>query len=154
MFKIRTGIDLSIFHTRAAGQAISDLVGGQTHLMFATPIEVMPQVHAGRLKVLATTSPKRLAAQPDVRRSRRRATPDSKSSHGSASLRQRAPRRRSSTASPPNWPRWSNQQDVKDKLAGQSAQVMLRPGEEYAAFIAAEKAKWETVVKASGAKID
>ena len=44
--------------------------------------------------------------------------------------------------------------DVKEKLAGQSAQVLLKPAEEFAAFIAAEKSKWEAVVKASGAKID
>jgi len=44
--------------------------------------------------------------------------------------------------------------DVRDKLAAESAQVTLRPGEEFAAFMTAEKAKWEVAVKASGAKID
>ena len=44
--------------------------------------------------------------------------------------------------------------DVKEKLAGQSATVMLKPGEEFTAFIAVEKSKWGGVVKASGAKID
>ncbi len=44
--------------------------------------------------------------------------------------------------------------DVKEKLAGQSAIVQLRAGDEFAAFIAAEKTKWAAVVKASGAKID
>ena len=39
-------------------------------------------------------------------------------------------------------------------LAGQSATVLLRPGEEFGAFIAAEKVKWSAVVKASGARID
>ena len=43
---------------------------------------------------------------------------------------------------------------MSEKLAAQSAQVTLKPGDEFAAFIAAEKANWEGVVKASGAKID
>ena len=40
------------------------------------------------------------------------------------------------------------------KLAGQSAIVQLKAGAEFAAFIAAEKTKWDAVIKASGAKID
>lgn len=44
--------------------------------------------------------------------------------------------------------------DVKEKLAGQSAVVLVKAGDEFAAFIAAEKIKWDGVVKASGAKID
>ena len=44
--------------------------------------------------------------------------------------------------------------DVQEKLAGQSATELLEPGEEFTAFIAAEKTKWGGVVKASGARID
>jgi tripartite-type tricarboxylate transporter receptor subunit TctC len=44
--------------------------------------------------------------------------------------------------------------DVKEKLTGQSAMVRLKTGDEFAAFIAAEKTRWDAVVKASGAKID
>jgi len=133
---------------------MADLIGGQTQLMFATPIEVMPQVLAGRLKVLATTAPKRLAALPDVPTIQEAGYPGFEVFAWFGVL---AP------AGTPigiidrlegEFAKVMDMPDVRDKLAAESAQVTLRPGEEFAAFMTAEKAKWEAAVKASGAKID
>ena len=44
----------------------SDLVGGQIAFMFASPLEVMPHVKAGKLNVLGVTSAKRVSYWPDV----------------------------------------------------------------------------------------
>jgi tripartite-type tricarboxylate transporter receptor subunit TctC len=46
--------------------AVTDLLGGQIHLMFL-PIHVaLPQVRAGKLKALAVGSPKRSALAPEL----------------------------------------------------------------------------------------
>jgi tripartite-type tricarboxylate transporter receptor subunit TctC len=47
-----------------AGPAIAGLMGGETHLMFATAASSMGPVKGGRLKALAVTSKKRVDALP------------------------------------------------------------------------------------------
>jgi tripartite-type tricarboxylate transporter receptor subunit TctC len=49
-----------------AGPAIAGLVAGETHLMFVTASSAMNHVKSGRLRLIAVTSSKRLAAFPDV----------------------------------------------------------------------------------------
>ena len=49
-----------------AGPAIAGLVGGETHMMFVTASSAMNHVKSGRLRLIAVTSAKRLAAFPDA----------------------------------------------------------------------------------------
>ena len=51
---------------KGAGQAMTDVLGGQVQLFFSSASAAMPQVKAGKLKALAVSTPKRLAALPDV----------------------------------------------------------------------------------------
>ena len=46
--------------------ALRDLIGGQTDLMFAAAAPAIAHAQAGRLRAIAVTSPKRLAALPEV----------------------------------------------------------------------------------------
>jgi len=66
LFKLRAGVDIVHVPYKGGGPAIVDLVGGQVNMMFATPIEVAQHVQSGKLRVLATTSLKRLPAFADV----------------------------------------------------------------------------------------
>ena len=49
-----------------AGPATAGLMGGETHVMFATAASAMPGIKAGRLKPLAVTSGKRIDQLPNV----------------------------------------------------------------------------------------
>ena len=49
-----------------AGPAVAGLAGGETHMMFVTASSAMTFVKNGRVKLLAVTSAKRLAAFPDA----------------------------------------------------------------------------------------
>jgi len=51
---------------KGAGAAFTDLIGGQVDLMIDNPGSSMPHARAGKLKLLATTGLKRMAAMPDV----------------------------------------------------------------------------------------
>lgn len=154
LFKLRTGADLTHVPYKGGGPAITDLVGGHTQLMFATPIEVMQQVQAGRLKVLATTAPRRLPTQPDVPTIQESGYPDFEVFAWFGVLAPAGTPRLVVDRLATEFAKVVELPDVKEKLAAQSALVMLRAGAEFGAFIAAEKTKWDAVVKASGAKID
>ena len=66
LFKSRTGIEVLHIPYKGNGQALIDLVGGQTQMMFASTISGLPHVQAGRARAIAVSSPKRLPAFPDV----------------------------------------------------------------------------------------
>jgi len=51
---------------KGAAPALTDLLGGQTDYMFATPQGALAMVKGGQLRALAVTSAKRLPVMPDV----------------------------------------------------------------------------------------
>ncbi len=66
MFRAAAGVDLKHVPYKGSAPAISDLLGGQTQLMFDPLQSVLPQVRAGRLRLLAVSSKARSPAAPDV----------------------------------------------------------------------------------------
>jgi tripartite-type tricarboxylate transporter receptor subunit TctC len=58
LFKLMTHADVVRVNYKAASQALTDLIAGQTQFMFAVPGSSMPHVRAGRLRALAVTSAK------------------------------------------------------------------------------------------------
>ncbi len=66
LFKSRTGIDLLHIPYKGNGQALIDLVAGQTQMMFTSTISGSPHVKSGRARGIAVTSLKRVPAYPDV----------------------------------------------------------------------------------------
>ena len=65
----RVGGNLDMVHVPykgGAGPAVAGLAGGETHMMFVTASSAMTFVKNGRVKLLAVTSSKRLAAFPDT----------------------------------------------------------------------------------------
>jgi tripartite-type tricarboxylate transporter receptor subunit TctC len=57
---------LHVPYKGGAGPAVAGLMGGETHLMFATAASAMPGIKAGRLKPIAVTSAKRIDQIPNV----------------------------------------------------------------------------------------
>jgi tripartite-type tricarboxylate transporter receptor subunit TctC len=66
MFCEMTGIQMTHIPYKGAAPALTDLLGGQVQVMFATIISSMAHVKAGRLRALAVTSAKRSAALPEL----------------------------------------------------------------------------------------
>ena len=57
---------LHVPYKGGAGPAVAGLMGGETHLMFATAASAMPGIKAGRVKPIAVTSAKRIDQIPNV----------------------------------------------------------------------------------------
>jgi tripartite-type tricarboxylate transporter receptor subunit TctC len=66
LFQIATGTRMTHIPFRGTGAAFTDLVSGRVQVSFPTIISSQGHVNAGRLRALAVTSPKRVAAMPDL----------------------------------------------------------------------------------------
>ena len=66
MFKKMAGVDMVHVPYKGSGPAMLDLIGGQTQLMMDVMPSALPQVKAGKIRVLAVTGSKRLPEMPDV----------------------------------------------------------------------------------------
>jgi tripartite-type tricarboxylate transporter receptor subunit TctC len=66
MFKMMTGINMLHVPYRGEGAAISDLVGGQLHVVFASMTSSMQLARSGQLRALAMTGAARSPAIPDI----------------------------------------------------------------------------------------
>jgi tripartite-type tricarboxylate transporter receptor subunit TctC len=66
MFKSLATVQLTHVPYKGPGQALADLLAGKVQIMFATWPMVEAQVRTGKLRALAVTGPKRLAAAPAV----------------------------------------------------------------------------------------
>jgi tripartite-type tricarboxylate transporter receptor subunit TctC len=66
LFKIMAGIDMVHVPYRGGGPAVTDLIAGQVQVMFATTVESVGYIRAGRLRALAVTSATRSDALPGI----------------------------------------------------------------------------------------
>jgi tripartite-type tricarboxylate transporter receptor subunit TctC len=66
LFKVMTGVNMIHVPYRGNGPAVTDLLGGQVHVLFADLASSIEQVRAGTLRALAVTTTARSAALPDI----------------------------------------------------------------------------------------
>ena len=66
LFKMKTGLKLVHIPYKGDAPAMADLLAGHVQIMFGNIAAANVHLKAGKLKILAVTSPKRLAALPDV----------------------------------------------------------------------------------------
>lgn len=65
-FARRAGLDMVEVSYRGSAPAFADMLGGQIHMMSATPTEVEPFMVSGKIKVLGISTPQRSKRNPDI----------------------------------------------------------------------------------------
>lgn len=65
-FKIATGTRILHVPYKGGGAAMTDLISGNVHMLFASVLETSAHIKGGKLRALAITSRQRVAALPDV----------------------------------------------------------------------------------------
>lgn len=66
LFKSAAGVDITHIPYKGSSQALPDLMAGSSSMMFDSIPASMPQVKAGKLRVLAVASSRRIAMLPEV----------------------------------------------------------------------------------------
>lgn len=61
-----TGIEMTQVSYKGGAAIMPDLMAGRVHLYVSPTLPILPQHRAGKLRILAVTSPERLAAAPEI----------------------------------------------------------------------------------------
>ncbi len=154
MFSQLAGVEMQHVPYKGSAPALSDLLGGQTAIMFDNMPSVIGHVKAGKLRPLAVTTPQRSPALPDVPTIAESGVPGYSATSWFGLL---AP---ASTPAPviaklnASILKALTDPEVKKKLAEQGAEPHGEKPEQFAEFIRTETAKWGQTVKQSGATAD
>jgi tripartite-type tricarboxylate transporter receptor subunit TctC len=154
LFKSMAGIDIVHVPYKGTGQAIGDLLAGQVVMMFDQPVSTLPQVKAGKLRVLAISSGKRFPTLPEIPTVAESGIPGFEAvSWAGVCVPGGTPkdivnRLQSEVAKVLKLP------DVTERLMRDGIEPIGSTPEQFQAFIEREKIKWSKVVKDSGARAD
>lgn len=66
LYKNMAGVDLTNVPYKSVPQAVTDLLGGRIHLIFADATLAIPLIKAGKVRALGVTSAQRIAALPEA----------------------------------------------------------------------------------------
>ena len=151
LFKFMAGIDMVHIPYRGGASMTTDLIGGQVQVGFDVMVTALPQVRSGKLRVLGVLGPKRFDLLPDVQ-----------------TVAETVPEYEASTWAGVGVPRGTPpeiierlnrevnvglaQPDIRARFADVGTVPMVLSAAEFKAYIAAEAAKWDKVIRIAGIK--
>ena len=154
LFKTMARVDMTHVPYKGNVPALTDLLAGQTSLIFATMPTVLPHAKAGKLRPLATIGAVRSAAAPEI------------ATVAEAALPGFEVRNWVGFFAPAGTPddivrRWNLETqrimqlpEIQGRLLSEGARFIAMTPAQFGAFVKAEIAKWAPVVRASGARVD
>jgi tripartite-type tricarboxylate transporter receptor subunit TctC len=154
LFKTQAGVDMVHVPYKGGSAAIIDLLGGRIQLMFDSISPALPNIQAGRTRVLAVTGDKRTPSLPGVPTVSEAGLPGYVATAwfgivGPANM-------------PPEITKSLNAsinkilatEDARQQLNQLGAEAFIATPEFFRTHVQSEVAKWAKVVEASGAKAD
>ena len=154
LFNLMAGVKLVHVPYKGGGPAMTDLVGGQVQLVFATTASAIPQIRAGRIKGIAVTTARRSALMPELPTISEAGLPgfDANNWYGIV-VPAKTPRAIIDQLNA-EVTRVLSMPDVKATLFNQGLDPAPGTPEQFGAYIKSERVKWANVIKVSGAKAE
>jgi tripartite-type tricarboxylate transporter receptor subunit TctC len=153
LFKTMAGIEMTHIPYKGIPPAVTDVIAGRVTMLMTTTISAAPHVKSGRLRALAITSPKRLAAMPEVP-----AIGETVPGYEADAFQ--------GMVAPAGVPREIVRQladdiaaivrlpDIRERIIADGAEPIGSTPEAFSVFLKKEMLKWGKVVKESGARPD
>jgi tripartite-type tricarboxylate transporter receptor subunit TctC len=154
LFKSMAKVNLLHVPYKGNVPAITDLLAGQTSLLFATMPTVLPQVQAGRLRALAVTSSTRAPAAPQLPTIAEAALPGFSVTNWIGFFAPAGTPREVVLKLNGEVARIMQAPDIQKRLVAEGAKFTPWTPDQFAAFVKSELAKWAKVVKEAGIRVD
>jgi len=154
MFNITAGTRMHHIPYKGSGPVVTDLIGGQIHLSFQTPVAVIPHVRSGRLRGIAVAGANRLSALPQVPTFAEGGLPgyDYKAWFGilapTGTPRDVIDKMSAELARIVNLP------DTREKLINQGMEPFVLAPDQVTALIKADVAKYAKIVKTANIRVE
>ncbi|MEO5677059.1 MAG: tripartite tricarboxylate transporter substrate binding protein [Usitatibacter sp.] len=153
-FAQRAGLQWTYIPYKGGSQALTDMVGGQSQVMFNGMLATYPFVKDGKLKAVAISSAQRFASAPDIPTVAEMGFPGFETGSFQGIV---AP-----AGTPPEVVNKLHATitailatpEMRDRLDKAGAEVRPQSPAQFGTFIRSEKDRWAKVVKESGAKFD
>jgi len=154
LFESLTGVKMVHVPYKGSSEGVVAVTRGDVNMMFANMPPALPLIKDGRVRPIAVTTAKRLAAFPDLPTVAESGVPGYEVSTWFALF---AP-----AATPPDIVQRLNKEfaaalgdaDIRDKLAAMGYTINGGSTQDLGALVRSELVKWAKVVKESGAKVE
>jgi tripartite-type tricarboxylate transporter receptor subunit TctC len=154
MFRSAARIDVVHIPYKGAGPAATEVMAGQVSLLFNNPLGSMPHVKAGRLRALAISGARRIAAMPDVPTIADSGLPGFEATFFLGLLGPIGLPREIVTRLNAETVKIVQRREVQDALALQGMEAVSGTPEDFAARIKSEMNKTAKVVRESGMRLN
>ena len=153
-FLYTAGIKVTHVPYKGSGPALNDTIGGSVQMILGSVATALQHVKSGRLRALAVTTPKRIAAAPDVPTVGESGYPSYEVTNwhglvGPKGVPKDVVARLNKEANEA-----LKSKDAEKVLAGDGLEPAGGSSEEFAVILKNEVARWSQVVKQAGVKLD
>lgn len=153
LFKSMTGCDMVHVPYKGAGPALTDLMGGQVHVLFDNLPSSIGHIKGGRIRALAVTSEQREPSMPQLPTVGDTVPGYEATAWFGIGMPKGTPREVIDKVNA-EVNRALADPKMRERLAELGGRPIAGTPEDFGKVIAAETAKWEKVVNASGAKVE
>ncbi len=153
-FAQRMGLQWTYIPYKGGSDAVAAVVAGQADVLFNGMLATWPSVTGGRLRALAISSAKRVAAAPDTPTVAEQGLPGFETGSYQGVVGALGIPRETVAKLNSELTKVLNSPEMKERFAKQGTEVRTGTPESLGTWMSGEQAKWAKVVKDSGAKFD
>ena len=153
-FNMQAGIRTQHIPYKGSTQVMIDLLGGQVHMYFGPPIIVLPHTKSGRVRPLAVSSARRLAAMPDLPTAMEAGVKGFELNTWYGLLAPAATPRAIVEKWGAEMAKILAMPDIREKLSSQGMEPFISTPDQFTALIKAEHAKFARIIKTGNIKLE